>query len=360
MSSLPSRAGICAMTERPITSHPLIQLTLMRLREFVREPEAVFWVVIFPIVLAAALGIAFRTQGDEPVHVGVVAGPGSDAIVSALSAARGIAVATVTRERADRALRDGQVQVVVLPGVPPAYRFDPTRPESRLARLEVDAALQRAAGRADRFAADEQKLEVVGSRYIDWLVPGLLGMNIMGTGMWGIGFSIVYARTRKLLKRLAATPMVQSHYLLAQMLARLVFLAAEVAALVGFAWVVFSVPVRGSVLALALVSLVGAAAFAGLGLLVASRARTIEAVSGLMNFAMLPMWVLSGVFFSSAHFPAAAQPAIHALPLTALNDALRAVMLDGASLAAVGGELLILSAWAIVSFGLAVRLFRWR
>jgi ABC-2 type transport system permease protein len=348
------------MTDRRIPSHPLIELTLMRLREFVREPEAVFWVVVFPIVLAAALGIAFRTQGGDAVHVGVVAGPGSDAVVSALSASKGITVTTVARERADRALRDGDVQVVVLPGAPPTYRFDPTRPESRLARLEADAALQRAAGRVDRFAAGEQKLEVVGARYVDWLVPGLLGMNIMGTGMWGIGFSIVYARSRKLLKRLAATPMERSHYLLAQMLARLVFLAAEVAALVGFAWLVFSVPVRGSVLALAIVSLVGATAFAGLGLLVACRARTIEVVSGLMNFAMLPMWVLSGVFFSSAHFPAAAQPVIRALPLTALNDALRAVMLDGASLAAVSGELLILTAWAAVPFAIALRFFRWR
>jgi ABC-2 type transport system permease protein len=348
------------MTDHRIASHPLVQLTLMRLREFGREPEAVFWVVIFPIVLAAALGIAFRTQGDEPVHVGVVAGPGSGAVVSALHAARGIAVTPIAPALADRALRDGQVEVVVLPGAPPTYRFDPTRPESRLARLAVDAALQRAAGRADRFTAGEQKLEVVGARYIDFLVPGLLGMNIMGTGMWGIGFSIVYARTRKLLKRLAATPMARSHYLLAQMIARLVFLAVEVAALVGFARLVFGVPVRGSVFVLALVSLVGAAAFAGLGLLVASRARTIEAVSGLMNFAMLPMWVLSGVFFSSAHFPAATQPVIHALPLTALNDALRAVMLDGASLSGVTLELLILAAWAVVPFALALRLFRWR
>ncbi|MCX6552566.1 MAG: ABC transporter permease [Acidobacteria bacterium] len=348
------------MTDRPAASHPLIQLTLVRLREFVREPEAVFWVVVFPIVLAATLGIAFRTQGDEPVHAGVLGGPGSEVVVSALKASDGIDVTTVTRERADLALRDGEVQVVVIPGTPPSYRFDPTRPESRLARLAVDAALQRAAGRADRFTAGEQKLEVVGARYVDWLVPGLLGMNIMGTGMWGIGFSIVYARNRKLLKRLAATPMARSHYLLAQMLARLVSLVAEVAALIGFAWLVFSVPVRGSLMGLATVSVAGAVAFAGLGLLVASRVRTIEAVSGLLNFVMLPMWVLSGVFFSSAHFPAASQPLIHLLPLTALNDALRAVMLDGAPLAGVSGELLILSAWALVSFGLALRLFRWR
>lgn len=348
------------MTRRPVASHPLAQLTLMRLREFVREPEAVFWVVVFPIVLAATLGLAFRTQGEAPVHAGVVAGPGSEAVVAALTASGGIEVTGVTGERADLALRDGQVEVVVLPGTPPTYRFDPTRPESRLARLAVDAALQRAGGREDRFVAGEQKLEVIGSRYIDWLVPGLLGMNIMGTGMWGIGFSIVYARYRKLLKRFAATPMARSHYLLAQMLSRLVFLAAEVATLVGFAWLLFSVPVRGSMVALALVSVVGAVAFAGLGLLLASRARTVEAVSGLMNFAMLPMWVLSGVFFSSAHFPAAAQPAIHALPLTALNDALRAVMLDGAALSGVAAELAVLAAWGIVSFVLALRLFRWR
>jgi len=360
MCSSPSRDAICAMTDRSFASRPLVQLTLMRLREFVREPEAVFWVVVFPIVLAAALGIAFRTQGDEPVHAGVLEGPGSESVVAALKVSAGMDVTIVTRERADLALRDGQVEVVVIPGTPPTYRFDPARAESRLARIAVDGALQRAAGRADRFTAGEQRLEVVGARYIDWFVPGLLGMNIMGTGMWGIGFSIVYARNRKLLKRFTATPMARSDYLLAQMLARLVSLVPEVGALVLFAGIAFAVPVRGSVFSLAVVSLAGALTFSGLGLLVASRARTIEAISGLLNFLMLPMWVLSGVFFSSAHFPAATQPLIHALPLTALNDALRAVMLDGASLAVVSRDLAILAAWALLSFALALRLFRWR
>jgi ABC-type multidrug transport system permease subunit len=338
----------------------LLELTLARVREFLREPEAVFWVVVFPIVLALALGIAFRSKGEAPVYAGVVPGEGSDAVTRALRAAPGVTVRTVARGRVDLALRDGEVQVIVLPGAPPTYRFDATQPESRLARVVVDDALQRAAGRADRFTPGEQRVELIGARYIDWLIPGLLGMNIMGTGMWGIGFSLVTARTKRLLKRLAATPMRRTHYLLAQMLARLVFLVVEVGTLVVFARVAFGVPVRGSIGTLAGVALLGALAFGGLGLLVASRARTLEAVSGWMNFSMLPMWVLSGVFFSSAHFPAFAQPFIHALPLTALNDALRAVMLDGVSVAGLGAEVAVLGAWTLVCFVVALRIFRWK
>ncbi len=348
------------MSRRERPTHPLVELTLARLLEFFREPEAVFWVIVFPLALAFALGIAFRTQTDEPVYAGVIDGAGAAEIRAALASAPGIAVRPVAGDRADIALRDGDVQVIVLPGVPPTYRYDATRPESRLARMAVDAALQRAAGRADAFTAGQQRLEVIGARYIDWLIPGLLGMNIMGTGMWSIGFSVVFARTRRILKRLAATPMARRDYLLSQMLARIVFLAVEAGGLLGFAALVFSVPVRGSLITLTIVVLAGALAFGGLGLLVASRTRTIEAASGWMNFAMLPMWVVSGVFFSSAHFPAPTQPFIHALPLTALNDALRAVMLDGASVARVGSELAVLGAWAAVCFAVALRVFRWK
>jgi ABC-type multidrug transport system permease subunit len=340
--------------------YPLVELTLARLREFVREPEAVFWVIIFPIALALALGIAFRAKTDDPVYAGVLAGKGSAEISAALGHAAGMQVKIVPAGRADLALRDGDVQVVVVPGSPPTYRFDPTRPESRLARLAVDRVLQQAAGQTDRFTAREQKLEVVGARYIDWLIPGLLGMNIMGTGMWGIGFSIVSARTKRILKRLAATPMSRSDFLLAQMLARLVFLGVEVGVLLVFAKLAFGVPIRGSLVTLSAVALIGALAFGGVGLLVASRARTIEAVSGWMNFVMLPMWVLSGVFFSSAHFPAMTQPLIHALPLTALNDAFRAVMLDGAPATALGRQLAVLGGWTTVCFTVALKVFRWK
>ena len=191
-------------------------------------------------------------------------------------------------------MRDGRAPVIVVPGSPPAYRFDEARAESQVARLAVDAALQRAAGRADAFTPVQQPMQTVGSRYIDWLVPGLLGMNIMGTGMWGVGFSIVQARSKKLLKRLIATPMKKTHYLLSLVLSRLATLTLEVVIIIGFAWIAFDVAVHGSIWALAALALLGALAFGGLGLFVASRARTIEAVSGLMNLVMLPMWVLSG------------------------------------------------------------------
>jgi ABC-type multidrug transport system permease subunit len=249
--------------------------------------------------------------------------------------------------------------VVVAPGTPPTYRFDPTRAESRLARLTVDGALKSAAGRRDPWEAREDRLVIAGSRYVDWLIPGLLGMDIMSTGMWGIGFSIVQARLRKLLKRMIASPMRKRDFLLAQLFARLVFLVGEVTVLVAFGMLAFGMPVRGSFTAIAVLSLLGALAFGGLGLLVASRARTFEAISGLLNLLMLPMWVLSGIFFSSANFPAIMQPLIQALPLTALNDSLRAVMLEGTPLSGVAGEIAILSAWALVSFVVAMKIFKW-
>ena len=348
------------MADRGGASHPLIELTLARFREFLREPEAVFWVFAFPVIMTCALGVAFRSRGTEPVIVGVVAGDGEAAIRRGLETAGGFTIRPIAPDDVERAIRDGRAPVVVVPGTPPAYRYDEARAESQVARLAVDAALQRAAGRTDAFAPREQPIELIGSRYIDWLVPGLLGMNIMGTGLWGVGFAIVQARTRKLLKRLVATPMSRAEYLASHVLSRLLFLALETVVIVGFAWGAFGVAVRGHLAELVVLALLGALSFGGLGLLVASRARTIEGVSGLMNLVMMPMWVLSGVFFASSNFPDVMQPFIQALPLTALNDALRGVMNEGASLAGLRGEVAILLAWGMFPFALALKLFRWQ
>ncbi len=347
------------MTDRRPLS-PILELTRARLIEYLREPEVIFWVFAFPVLMTVALGIAFRDRPGGPVPVGVVSTTANETVAAALEASGSVTVRTVRPEEIERLLRDGTVHVVVEPGDPPTYHLDPARPESAMARLTVDGVLQRAAGRTDVWQAHQREVETVGARYIDWLVPGLIGMNIMGTGMWGIGFGVVVARNQKLLKRLMATPMRRRDYLGAQMLARLVFLAAEVALVLGFARLAFGVPVIGSLVSLGTLAVLGALAFAGLGLLVASRARTIEAVSGLMNLTMVPMWVLSGVFFASDNFPAVAQPFIQALPLTALNDALRGVMLDGLGPTEIAGEAAILMAWTAGTFTAALRVFRWQ
>jgi ABC-type polysaccharide/polyol phosphate export permease len=343
----------------------LAQLTITRLREVLREPEAVFWTFVFPLLLAAGLAVAFRARPPEVRVAGVLELEGEPDLtmgtVRGLQGAPGLSARAVDSAAGTIALATGNLDVLVVPGPDGVtYRYDPTRPESRIARLLADEALQRSAGRIDPVGVRDEKVEERGARYIDFFMPGLLGMNLMGSGIWAIGFGIVTARSKKLLKRLVATPMSRAQYLLSFLLSRLVFLVGEVVILVGVAHWGFGVPLRGPLAVLGVTALAGAFAFSGLGLLIAARPQTIEGASGLMNLAMLPMWVFSGVFFSSSRFPAVVQPLVQALPLTAVNDALRANMLEGAGFGAVSGELAILAAWAAVTFGLALRFFRWR
>jgi ABC-2 type transport system permease protein len=344
--------------------HPLLELTTMRVREFLREREAVFWVFIFPVLMTFALGIAFRNTAPDKTFVAIegdATQPSVSRVADVLGHSPEINSSVLTPDESARALRSGKVAIIVKP-VDGTYslRFDPTRPESRTARLIVDDVLQRAKGRTDVLSIGEERITETGARYVDFLVPGLIGMNLMGSGLWGLGFTVVIARSRKLLKRFAATPMRRSHYLLSFILSRLMFLALEVAAVVVFAWLVFGFTVRGSWLNLSLITLLGGFTFSGLGLLIAARPTTIEGVSGLMNFIMLPMWLLSGTFFSSERFPQVFQPFIKVLPLTALNTLLRAVMNEGASLWANWMHVSILLAWLLVSFVVALKIFRWQ
>jgi len=338
----------------------LLALTRARVLEFIREPEAVFWVFAFPIIMALVLGFAFRDKGPDKVPVGVVGGTPA---AKPLSSPALKVMEFATLEEGLQALRTGKIALLVEKGGslgPLAYHFDPTRPDARLARLEVDDAIQRAAGRNDPVPIKEVEMHEKGSRYIDFLLPGILGLNLMGTGIWGIGFGIVNARLKKTLKLMTATPMRKSDFLLGQIFSRLFFLLLEIAVILAFGVLAFGVPIRGSLALLLAIALLGSLSFAGLGLLVAARAKTLEAASGLMNFVMVPMWLLSGVFFSADRFPNAAQPLIRALPLTALNDALRAVMLEGKGLAAIAVAAVILAAWGVVSFAVALKIFRWQ
>jgi ABC-2 type transport system permease protein len=335
-----------------------------RLLELKREPEVIFWVFGFPLLLALGLGIAFRNKPADSTPVAIVAGPGAENAASLLrqsSHASSIRAAVVTEAEALQGFRLGKYDLVIVPDGKDGfqYRYDPARPESVLSRTEVDDALQTAAGRKDPLPTSAVASTEPGSRYIDFLIPGLLGMNLMNSGMWGIGFALVDMRQRKLLKRFVGTPMRRSDFLLALTASRLVLMLVEIVLLLGLGVLAFHMQVLGSVFTILLLNTVGAVSFAGLGLLTASRAQKIESVSGLMNLVMMPMWIFSGVFFSSERFPALLQPFIRLLPLTALNDALRATILQGASLGAQSGRILVLLAWGGISFVLALRWFRW-
>ncbi len=346
-----------------LRDHPLIQIVLARHREFYREPEAVFWVFVFPLLMTVGLGVAFRNRPVERITVDVQSADGADRAAEALRRGDKFVVERNDESTCRARLRTGKTAIVVVArgSTEPRYEYiyDPTRPDSVLARREVDDVLQRAAGRTDPAHVDDTEFNEPGARYIDFLIPGLLGMNLMGGGLWGIGFVTVDMRIRKLLKRFLATPMRKGHFLAGLMVSRMLFMIPEILVLLVFARIAFGVVNHGSYLAVVGLVVLGAVTFSGVGLLVASRAKTLEAVSGLMNLIMLPMWLLSGIFFSAERFPAAAQPFIKALPLTALNDALRSVMSDGAALTSQGPELAILAGYAVVTFALALSWFRW-
>jgi ABC-2 type transport system permease protein len=335
----------------------LYQLTMVRFRLFLREPEAIFWIFFFPILLAVGLGIAFRNRPADVLQVGATTAQ----LTQALAADKGLTADTLNEADGTHELATGRIMLLAIQradGV--AYKYDDTNPDARTARLLADRAIQAAAGRHDAVQAANELVHETGARYIDFVVPGLLGMNLMGSAIWGMVFPIVEARQKKLLKRLVASPMPKWQYLASYLLSRLAMLIIEVAAFLGFARLAFGVPFRGPLWQLILLCLLTSLAFSALGLLISSRAKTMEAASGLMNLVMLPMWILSGVFFSATRFPEVIQPVVRALPLTAAIEALRGNMLQGTSITHMMAQVGILAAWFIVPFVVALRIFRWR
>jgi ABC-2 type transport system permease protein len=340
-----------------LSESSLYQLTTTRFRLFLREPEALFWVFIFPILLAVGLGIAFRNRPADVLPVGAT----STQLEQALNSDKGLSAVLQSEAEGAHALATGQIVLLALQqpaGV--AYRYDDTNPDARSARLLADRAIQKTAGQKEVLHSSNDLVHETGSRYIDFVVPGLLGMNLMGSAIWGLGFSIVEARQKKLLKRFVASPMPRWQYLVSFLLSRLALLVIEVVAFLGFARLVFGVPFRGSLWELAILCVLTSLSFSALGLLIASRASTMEAASGLMNLAMLPMWILSGVFFSATRFPAIIQPIVRALPLTAAIEALRGNMLQGVHLPQLLLPVATLLAWLVVPFLVSLRIFRWR
>jgi ABC-2 type transport system permease protein len=339
-------------------------LLMARMLELKREPEVVFWVFVFPLLLALGLGIAFRNKPSDAPSLAIVAGAGSqraEALLQRSHRQPPFKIQIQNAEDARKGFRLGKYDLVIEPDSKGGfeYHYDPARPESVLAKAEVDDALQAAAGRKDAVATSAVTSSEPGSRYIDFLIPGLLGMNLMNSGMWGIGFALVDMRQRKLLKRFVGTPMRRGDFLLALMSSRLVLMVIEIGLLLVFGILAFHMRVLGSLFSITVIGALGAITFGCVGLLTASRAQKIESASGLINLVMMPMWIFSGVFFSYERFPAMIHPVIKALPLTALNDALRASILEGTPLLHQWPRLLVMILWGGISFVLAVKWFRW-
>jgi ABC-2 type transport system permease protein len=340
-----------------LTESSLYQLTYARFRLFFREPEAVFWIFVFPILLAVGLSFAFRNRPPDVLQVAAT----TSQLTQALNGEKGLTATTQNQADGRKALVNGTILLLAIqqPGGV-TFEYDDTNPDARTTRLLADRAIQAAAGQRVAVPTQSHLVHEAGSRYIDFVVPGLLGMNLMSSAIWGLGFAIVEARQKKLLKRLVASPMPRWQYLASFLLSRLLLLVVEVGVFLGFARLVLGVPCRGSLWQLALLCVLASLSFSALGLLIASRAKTMEAASGLMNLIMLPMWILSGVFFSASRFPNVIQPLIRALPLTATIDALRGNMLQGLALSHLLAPMAVLLLWLVVTFSVSLRIFRWR
>lgn len=342
--------------------NPILALTIARLREFTRRPEALFWVYFFPVLMVIVLGVAFRNKPPETVAIDVLDNGNAQSILPHLEASR-FKTTLVNEEDARKRLRTSKALLLVIANDKELsridFQFDDARPGSVMARNEVDTALQVAAGRKDTVITGDIDFDEPGGRYVDFLVPGLLGMGLMGGGLWGVGFAIVDMRIRKLLKRFMATPMKRTHFLIGMMASRLVFMWPQIIILLVFSFFIFGVRIYGNWLSIGFIILLGAIEFAGIGLLVAARAKTLETVSGLMNLVMLPMWTLCGIFFSYENFPEIFHPVIKWLPLTPVIDSLRALMNDGQSIVTLWPEIGVMTVWSVVPFVVALLVFRW-
>jgi ABC-type multidrug transport system permease subunit len=359
-SGLARRLKVEAFRMAPKRWHPFAQLILARMREFYREPIALFWVYGFPLILAVLLGMAFTQRQVQAPSVAVQDEPdraAAEAVAARLKQG-GLDVELCSAAQGQLRLRRVMIDLLLVVRPKLEYHYDPARTESVLAHKWIEALLAQPS--ASTAPAEDVELSEPGSRYVAFLLPGLIGMNIMGGGLFGLGFMLVDMRVRKLFKRLMATPIRHSQFLGALLTARLLFLVPEMTCLLCVSRFLFGVPINGSLLLLMLVIVLGATAFAGLGLLLGCRTEKTETISGFINLVMLPSYLLGGIFFSSKRFPDEVQPLVQAIPLTQLNNALRSVMLDGADFAEVHIPLAILFAWAVVTFGLALRWFKWR
>ena len=365
--------------------NPFIQLILVNYREFIREPGIVFWSLIFPVLMSWVLGVAFSNRGELTQTVAIIEPAAVRNIPLAAFLANAEPVITgkdsaiteyrktianpklgntsyrflLTRwEDALLMLKRGQATIIMEARSDSLFfHFDPKNPESRLNYITLSAIIK-----DESFIKETGSIKVLektGTRYIDFLIPGLLAMGIMNTFLWGISYALIEMRSKKLLRRMIATPMKKSSYLISHFVARVTLAIIEASVLYLFARLYFHIEIQGSLLALIMIFLAGNICFTGIGVLLASRTSSSRIGSGLINFISLPMTVLSGVFFSYHNFPDFVIPFIQTLPLTMLADSIRSIFTEGTGMTQNLPEFFILSGLGIVCFIIGLRIYKW-
>lgn len=361
---------------------PIIQLILIQVREFYREPAILFWAFVFPIAMAWGLGIAFTHKIEQNRNIAYIESsfskdshtlqtlksnssrkPEKKNQFSVKLGSKEMGYTSFrfvpsTWDEAQKLLKSG-TSIMVLEEVngKPLFHYDPNNSEAQLSYMQLSAFLEK--GTIGSSQTEIKPLQQKGSRYIDFLVPGLIAMDLMMSTLWGICYSLIEKRSKKLLRRMVATPMKKSSYLVSQLVARLFLNIIEALILFTFAHYYFGFTLEGSLAVLALVYLAGMFCFTGISILLASRTSNTYIGSGLINAVVMPMMVLSGIFFSYHNFPDAVIPFLQALPLTMLADSIRAVFIEGAGLGQVIMPVAVLSLIGIGTFAVGLKVYKW-
>ncbi len=368
----------------------LFQLVMSHTREIIREPEVIFWGVIFPMLMSLGLGIAFTQKPDIVRNVALIessqtsaSAPAAPDITKYLprhteqvkSDPGGLRYELIQQDgrmgnttfifihtgwdNAMTLMKRGFLSVAITEDNGRLhYHFDPANTDAQLTYLKLSKILSQAPapteGNDNIYA-----LTVRGTRYIDFLVPGLIAMGIMMSCLWGISYGVIEKRSQKLLRRMIATPMKKSHFLVSLMSVRIALNLIESTLLFIFAYLVFDISIQGNPAALFLVFFAGNIAFSGIAVFVCSRTGKTETGNGLINVVVMPMMVLSGIFFSYHNFPEWSHPVIRKLPLTLLADGLRTIFIEGAGFTEACFPAVILTAIGLLFFTAGLKIFKW-
>jgi ABC-type multidrug transport system permease subunit len=360
----------------------LYQLTLTQFLETVREPSVLFWGIVFPILISIGLGLAFTQTSEAKFHIALVEKQPTklDSLLtvyakSSLHKGESVQTWTITDKtlgntelnfhrkdwnNAIVALKRGEADVILTDSAGQiCYRFDPHNSQAQLIYMKLSYLMKHPSAAASLEQGRIEPLTLKGVRYIDFLIPGLITLGILNALMWGISYAIIERRSQKLLRRMVATPMKKSNFLIAMMLVRFLMNIVEAGILFFFSWLFFGIVIQGNIGALLTILFAGNVAFAGLSVLIATRASKTEVGQGWINAVTMPMMILSGIFFSYHGFPEWSIKVIKLLPLTALTDGVRSIFNEGAGWLDISTPTVALSAFGVICFILGLRFFKW-